>query len=139
MCAYSQTAGKLLLDAPANLIRSAKSARVASSTGALRVHRTRYVQVEQKVLLEPSIGPRRIALDLFGDTQFQVEEQQSYWTKEGDTFVWVGKIDGMARGHVTLAATGDIVSANVTTDEGRFYWIRQAEGRLHTVQEVSVT
>lgn len=42
----------------------------------------------------------------------------------------------MISGQLVLAATGEIVSANLTTGDNRFFWIRNVEGDLHVVEEV---
>lgn len=75
---------------------------------------------------------------MFPDAGFTVTETGAYWSKDQSTFLWTGKIAGMERGTVTVAITGEIVSANVSTDSGDFYWIRQVDGALHAVQQVEL-
>jgi len=132
---FAQPLPKLLKTADADAVRGAT---VEPGTRGMRTHRSRFVEIDQSVLFAPVNGARRLALDLFADAQFEVQEQRSYWSEDGTTFSWIGKIAGMERGHVVLAVTGDIVSANINTDNNAFYWIRRASGKVHSVQQVEV-
>ncbi|MCC6368193.1 MAG: S-layer homology domain-containing protein [Bryobacterales bacterium] len=113
-----------------------RAAHARLSRPGMEIRRSRLVRVDQSVLLAPADGARKVDLDLFADARFEVEELRSEWTNQGATLVWVGKIAGMTRGQVVLAATGDVVSANITTDENVFYWIRPGSGGVQVLQEV---
>ncbi|HUQ91836.1 MAG TPA: M12 family metallo-peptidase, partial [Bryobacteraceae bacterium] len=119
------------------LLRSIEEPGVRAASQSQRsrpgmdVRRSRHVAIDQSVLVE-----QRIALDLFPGTQIEVDALSSRWSDDGSTHLWVGKIAGMTRGQVVLAATGDIVSANITTDTEEFYWIRQVDGDVHVVQHI---
>jgi len=129
----AQPVASLLRPVEADTVRAT---RTAPPGRGMRIPRSRAVEVNHDAFLAPVSGPRRIALELFPDTQFMVDERRSYWSADGSTFLWVGQIDGMSRGQVILAATGDVVSANVTTDGNDYYWIRQVDGRIHAVEQV---
>jgi hypothetical protein len=115
--------------------QSARSSAARSQEG-IEVRRSREVQLHLDVLQQPAEATRRVHLDLFPDAQFDVTETKAYWSRDQHTYLWHGRIDGMRRGHVVLAATGEYVSANITTDSGAFYQIRNVEGRLHVLQQV---
>jgi hypothetical protein len=126
---------------PPALLRDANPAgsrgvQIEPPPQGVRIPRARFVEVDPGVLLTPVSGRRRISLPLFADTQFLADELRSSWSKDGSTFLWVGQIEGMQRGQVILAATGDIVSGSIMTDTYEFYSIRQVDGRLHRVQQV---
>lgn len=102
----------------------------------MEVLRSRYTAVDRRALEEAVEGKRRILLELFPGAEFEVEEVSSRYSEDGQTLLWTGHIVGSRRGQVVLAATGDIVSANIQTDTHTFYWIRQAEGELHVAEQV---
>ncbi|MBL8175542.1 MAG: S-layer homology domain-containing protein [Bryobacterales bacterium] len=102
----------------------------------VEVRRQRFVEVSREALMAPSDQTRRIRVEAFPDASFEVNETGAWWTKDQSTFLWTGKIAGMQRGSVVVAITGEIVSANISTDNGEFYWVRQVDGTLHCVQQV---
>jgi hypothetical protein len=116
--------------------KSARAAHTRLARPGVEIRRSRTVLVDQSVLTAPVEGVRKVGLDLFPDANFEVEEMRSEWTNDGATFVWAGRIAGMSRGQVVLAATGDVVSANITTDENVFYWIRPDGDGAQILQEV---
>ncbi|MFN7919501.1 MAG: M12 family metallo-peptidase [Bryobacteraceae bacterium] len=75
-------------------------------------------------------------MNLFPDVTLAAE--LTAVTPIGSTWVWTGKLAGEPLSDVTLAVTGavtgEIVSANITTGEGRRYFVRP-EGSGHVVQE----
>ncbi len=114
----------------------ARAARPALPPPGLAVSRQRFVEVNRDAILAPSDQARRIHLDLFPGTAFDVDESRAWWSKDQSTFLWTGKLAGDIRGDAVVAITGDIVSANIVTATGDFYWLRQVDGELHTVQQV---
>lgn len=135
VCAASLSLGQGL----PSLVTDAASPRANraanSSRNGMEVRRSRFVEVNLDAIAGAD-ATRRIHLSLFPDAQFDVEELKSYRSNDGSTHLWHGRIVGMRRGHVVLAATGDIVSANITTDSSAFYQIRQVDGMLHVVEQV---
>ncbi|MBL8216994.1 MAG: S-layer homology domain-containing protein [Bryobacterales bacterium] len=109
-----------------DLFRPSKSDIVRRSStvpgsGALRV------EVNHDAFLALSTSPRRIAIDIDERTRYLVQETRSYWSPDGRTWLWHGRIDGIERGHVVLAATGPLVSASIDAGENGFYTLRPAD------------
>lgn len=130
---FGQSIPDFVKDAPRQTGRTASLAPIADG---LEVRRARLVELNREALRAPAEFQRRLRFSLFPDAEFEAGEIRSYWSTDGETFLWHGRIAGMTRGHVVLAQTGDIVSASITTDGGAFYQIRQVEGELHVVQQV---
>ncbi|MBL8219605.1 MAG: S-layer homology domain-containing protein [Bryobacterales bacterium] len=116
----------------------ARAARPLPTPPGVKVHRQRLVEVNRDALLSPSEQARRITIEVFAGTSFTVDESRAWWSKDQSTFLWTGTIAGMQRGHAAIAITGEIVSANFTTDSDEFYSLRQVEGALHVIQQVEV-
>jgi len=114
----------------------ARAAMPVSTPPGVQVHRQRLVEVNRDALLAPSERARRVTIEAFPGTSFTVDESRAWWSKDQSTFLWTGKISGMERGHAVVAITGDIVSANINTDSGEFYSLRQVDAALHVMQQV---
>lgn len=102
-----------------------------------RVLRSRFVELNRDSVMSPLEGRRRITLNLFSNTRWNVEEIRGYWSQDKSTFLWHGRIEGMERGFVILGITGEIASAQIYTDAGEEFQIRWVADRLHVIQEVN--
>ena len=83
-----------------------------------------------------STGRLRTELNLFADTSLSVS-----WTSEGLTddfksLVWTGNVDGFPLGHAVLISSGDMLTANISTGDGRVFQIRTLEDGSQFVREV---
>ncbi len=99
------------------------------------VRRARLVEVDKESFTGSAEGGRQLQLDLFPDASFTAEELRGYWTADGSTYIWTGRLRGMIRGRVVIAATGDIVSANIETDSSGFFTLRQFDGETHVLEQ----
>jgi len=122
----------LLIDAPAPA--------GAVATGALPgVKRQRWATLNRSLLaatLPSALGGtdslRRLTVTLFPDMKVTLVLDRTETTSTG--FVWVGHVEGMVPGDVTLAVSGDAMAGAITTPQGAFA-IRHVLGGLHVVQE----
>ena len=110
LCVLGGTVG--FAEEPRPLLRDAK---VTEERAALRrepqpglvIRRSRLVEVDRESILTASAEKRRLRLDLFPDTALTVEETRAYWSTDGGTYLWTGRIEGMLRGHMVLAVGND--------------------------------
>ncbi|MBL8216995.1 MAG: S-layer homology domain-containing protein [Bryobacterales bacterium] len=128
-----------LAQEPRALLRPSKVAaeRLAdrAATPGLVIRRARLVQVDRESFLAPADTPRQLQLDLFSDASFTADELRGYWTPDGSTYIWTGRLQGMRRGRIVVAATGDIISANIETDSDGFFTLRQFDGETHVLEQ----
>lgn len=85
--------------------------------------------------LPPQAGGRglseRLNLNLFPDAGFTALRNRVETTGTG--YVWIGGIENLPTGSVTLAVTGNVMSGSVVTAEGTFA-IRYAGADAHTIE-----
>lgn len=116
---------------PDSKLRAAAERRRARP--GVAIARSRHVFIRKEAFQE-----QRLRLPLFAGVEFEADQTLAQWSADGSTFLWSGKLAGTERGHLVLAATGDIVSANISTDDGTFYWVRHVAGQTHVVEQVQV-
>ncbi|MCS7026152.1 MAG: S-layer homology domain-containing protein [Bryobacteraceae bacterium] len=119
-------------------VPDARQIQSVSSDRGFEVRRSRWVRLNWDAIRSVTSGVRRVQLDLFPDVQLVARETRSYWSHDQQTFLWHGEIEGMQRSQIVLAATGEIVSANISTDQGAFYQVRHVDGALHLLEQVDL-
>lgn len=151
---FSLVTGLLFLSQlQAQVIPSAiRSQRVERSstvrTSDVRVKRSRAVELDTTVFNEQVASRleraatqaerhQRVRFPLFPDVEVTVDLNSVSRSVDRKTIMWSGAVEGTRYGQAAIAITGDIVSANISTDNGRLYQIRQRQGGTHVIQELS--
>ncbi|MCS7026007.1 MAG: S-layer homology domain-containing protein [Bryobacteraceae bacterium] len=103
-----------------------------------RVLRSRFVELNRNAVLGDPRDRRRVVLNLFEDARWVAEQTKAYWSLDGSTYLWHGRIEGMQRGWVVLGITGEVAFALINTDQGEEYRIQWVQGTLHAIQQVDI-
>ncbi|CAN5258183.1 hypothetical protein BH11PSE11_BH11PSE11_15800 [soil metagenome] len=133
-------------DAPASVPKSlfvpstAAAARDAAVATERQIVRSQTVAIKLPLLTGPidgTAGDSRshppILLNLFDDVSFVAEPTQVSHTAKGVT--WLGKLRGVDLSSVVIVVSGDVVSGNISSPQGRYH-IRYVGNGLHEVQKI---
>jgi hypothetical protein len=106
-----------------------------------KIFRHRFVNVDLRPLLPTREAPKSsratsglVVLNLFEDAVFRaVLDQREH--RSGDSFTWIGHVEGIENSQVTLVVEHGVVSGNIRVDQG-FYQIRYAGEGTHVVYQI---
>jgi peptidyl-Asp metalloendopeptidase len=76
----------------------------------------------------------RLELALFDGVRLELVREQQEPMPGG--FVWMGRVAGQERSLATLSVVEDIVSGNITTEDGAVYQLRYAGNGVHSVRQI---
>ncbi len=92
-----------------------------------------------KALRQGAAGPRavhRVQFNFFPDAALTADLERGETFSGGATTTWTGAVAGDPLSSVSVAVTGEIASANVTTGDGRKFFLRPAPDGEHAVYEI---